>query len=274
MTIVRLLAGGAGLLLMAGCALAPGGPGVGPDPGAVRERLVRDEAAVRTVRASARADAAGSGGSGSAAQAIALALPDRARLETLTPLGTTALVLVIRGTELRVHSPVRKEFGFGPATAETLGRLVHVVVPPQALLRLLAGLPPFPVRTEDPRTLFTADRGTVRIDAVDGTWWERLWTGTEDPAVLRGEIGQASGVLLRFGYGDRRPLGPIAFPFTIWVEDATRGARLALTYERVRLNEPIEDALFDLPFPTDGSRVFQLEAGALPEGFGSAPGRP
>ena len=271
MTIAGPVAGVACLLLAAGCVLLP----TRPTPDQVRGQLLQNESQVRTLRASARVEAAGPDGSGTAPQAIAVALPDRARLETLTPMGTTALVMVIRGEELRVHSPLRKEYGMGRATAETLGRLIHVAVPPQFLLRILAGLPPLPLRPEDPRTQLTPEGAALRIESVDGLWWQRLWTGEGDPAIVRGELGRAAGGLLRFGFADRRPDGDGTFPFAVWAEDANTGARLTLTYERVRLNAPVEDSLFDLPLPADGSRIFRLDEGVPPDGSRpQTPGRP
>ena len=53
----------------------------------------------------------------------------------------------VRADELRVHSPVRHEYWTGRATREALGRLLTVPVPPEPLLRLLAGLPPLPYAT-------------------------------------------------------------------------------------------------------------------------------
>ncbi len=261
-------------LIMAGCVAAGcaglSSFGAAPNADAVLAALVRDDGAIHTLRGSARLDVTGPE-TGSAHQVIAIALPDRARLETLTPVGTTALMVAIRGEELRVHSPIRKEFGVGPATAETLGRLVRVPVPPAFLLRLLAGLPPFPVRPNDPRTKTSAEGSALRIDAVEGVWWERLLTGEGDPSIVRGELGQAAGMLIRFGFDDRRPAGEAQFPFVIWAEDAASGARLTLTYERVRLNLPVEDNLFELPTPSDGSRVIRLDPGGFPDAFTPAP---
>jgi hypothetical protein len=139
----------------------------------------------------------------------------------------------------------------------------------------LAGRPPLPLLPEDPRTRLTPEGAALRIEGVDGLWWQRIWTGEGDPAIVRGELGRASGALLRFGFADRRPEGDSTFPFTVWAEDANTGARLTLTYERVRLNTPIEDSLFDLPLPADGSRIFRLDEGELPDGFHpQTPGQP
>ena len=195
----------AGLLLTAACAVLPA-PRLAapPELETVRDLLLHDEATAQTVRGLARVGFDGPRGSGSATQAVVVALPDRARVEVLTPLGTTALVATLRAEELRVHSPIRHEYSVGRATRETLARLVMVPVPPACLLRLLAGLPPLPVRAQDPRLTLVAEGPVVRVETVDGEYWQRLWTGTEDPGVARGEVGRASELLLTFSFADRR----------------------------------------------------------------------
>jgi hypothetical protein len=260
---VRALAA-AGLLLLASCAVTPlprlAAP---PDPDSVRSRLLQEEAATRTVRGLAHLAFEGPSGSGSASQVVVVALPDRARVEALTPLGTTALVATVRADELRVHSSVRHEYWTGRATRETLGRLLRVPVPPEPLLRLLAGLPPLPLRAQDPRLSVTPDGAAVRVESVDGEYWQRLWTEGDEPEVARGEMGRASEVLFTFAFSDRRPTGGRSFPFGIRVEDSASRGRLEVQYEQLQLNLPAEPDLFDLPPPTDPrTRIIDLGSGA------------
>lgn len=266
---VRSLTGAVGLLLTASCALVPAArqPGL-PNPEGVRAQLLRDEAAIRSVRGVARFGYEGPRGSGSATQVIVLALPDRARVETLSPLGTTVLVATLQGERLRVHSLMRHEYAAGRASQEALGRLVNVPVPPALLVRLLAGLPPLPVRAEDPRLQIIVEGSAVRVESVDAEWWQRLWTGPDGMGIERGEAGRISETALRFGFADRRPTAGVEFPFAVWVEDAAKGGRLELAYDRLKLNEPVEEALFDLPPPQGGqTRIIDL-GGDLPPGAG------
>ncbi len=262
---VRALAA-AGLLLLASCAVTPA-PRLAtpPDAEAVRSRLLREEAATQTVRGLARVAFEGPRGSGSAQQVLVVALPDRARVEALTPLGTTALVATVRAEELRVDAPLRHEYWTGRATREALGRLLAVPVPPEPLLRLLAGLPPLPLRAEDPRFTVTPDAAAVRVESVDGEYWQRLWIGVDDPGVARGEVGRASDRLFTFGFADWKPADGREFPFDIRVEDATTQSRLQVQYERLELNRSTDPALFDLPPPADPrTRIIDL---------GGAPGK-
>jgi hypothetical protein len=258
--LIRALAA-AGLCLVASCAVTPvprfAAP---PDPATVRSRLLHDEAGTRTVRGLTRLTLEGPTG-GSGTQVVVVALPDRARVEALTPLGTTALVATVRGDILRAHSPGQHAYWTGRATREALARLLNVPVPPEMLLRVLAGLPPLPVRADDPRLAIVPDGAAVRVDSVDGEHWQRLWTESDDPAVARGEVGRASEVLFAFAFAERRPTDGRDFPFEIRVEEIAARTRLRVQYERVQLNLPVDPDLFDLPPPADPqTRIIDLNA--------------
>jgi hypothetical protein len=264
---LRPLLGAVALPLLAACAVVPGPPTAGlPDrPEAFLDRLAADEAAVSTVRGLASVRYEGPAGKGSATQVIVVALPDRARLEALSPLGTAVLLLAIRGDDLTVYAPARHEYGVGRATRETLGRLARVPIPPGPLLRLLAGLPPLPIRPGDPRVQLAVESAAIRVDSVDGPFWQRVWSGPDGVAPERGELGEASGLLLTFEFGERRRLNGVAFPFAVRLEEVTAGTHLAIQYETVRLNEPVEAGLFELPRPADGgTRIIDLGAGPPP----------
>jgi hypothetical protein len=257
----------AGLSLLAACAVAPQGPTPGlPDrPEVFLDRLAADEAAVHTLRGLANVHYEGPAGQGSATQVIVVALPDRARLEALSPFGTAVLLLAIRGDDLTVYAPARHEYGVGRATRETLGRLTQVSVPPGPLLRLLAGLPPLRIRPEDPRVQLAVEAGAIRVESVDGSFWQRVWSGPDGVAPERGELGEAGGLLLKFEFGERRQLDGVVFPFAVRLEEMTAGTRLTIHYETVKLNEPVEAGLFDLPRPSDGrTRFLDLGAGPPP----------
>ncbi len=262
----RPAAGAAVLLLAAGCAvvLQPSAP-VPESAEAVVQRLAAAEVAVRSVRAMANVRYEGRGGAGSANQVVVVVLPDHARLETLTPFGTAALILTIRGEEFRVYAPARHEYGVGKATREAVERLARVPVPPEALLRLLVGLPPLPVRSGDPRSRAAVEANGVRVESVDGPFWQRVWTGPDGAAIQHGELGDAGGPFVQFEFGGRRALEGVAFPFTVRLDGRPNGVQVTLQYETVRLNEPVDPALFDLPRPEDGrTRILDLDAGPRP----------
>lgn len=257
------------MLLAVACGVIPTAPLVRPpdradEAGQLLARLAAEETGLTTVRGLATVLYSGPNGSGSVLQAIVLAPPDRARLETLSPVGTTALVLTIRGDDLRVHSPLRNEYGEGRATQETLARLTRVPLPPEPLLRLLAGLPPLPLHPGDPRVQVRADGGALRLDSVEGAFWQRLWTQPDRASIDHGELGEAAGPLLRFQFADRQGVNGTSFPFEIRLV-ATAGPSLIIRYQTLRINLPVEADLFALPRPTDErTRILDLGGSPLP----------
>lgn len=264
MAPARALAGAAprllpmGLLLAVACAVTP--EAVRPET--LLERLATAEAAVTTLHGLATVRVDGAAGSGSASQVVVLALPDRARLEVLNPVGTAVLLLVIRGEDLIFHAPARREYGVGRATRETLGRLIRLPVPPGWLLRLLAGLPPLPVRRGDPRVQVIHEERAIRVESVDGPFWQRLWTGPDGTSLAGGELWEAGGLLLRFQLSEWKHLDGTAFPSLVALESAGEGTRVTIRYETVRLNGPVEAELFELPRPADpDTRVLDLSRG-------------
>ncbi len=265
------LVGAAGLLLAGACAQIPGSrPATTPPSGTTSEALVSQlaaaEAGITSLRGLASVSYGGPAGSGSASQVVIVALPDRARLETLTPLGTAALVLTIRGDELRFHSFLRHEYGVGRATPDLLGRLTRVPVPPAPLLRLLAGLAPLPLDPQDPRLQVTVASGATQVDSVEGPLWQRLWLGANHD-IERGELGDAAGPLLQFRFADRQPVDGHAFPQAISLEAMTAKTGLTLHYQTLRLNQPLPAELFELPPPQDGStKILDLDASLGREG--------
>ncbi len=263
------LVGAAGLLLAAGCATIPGAqPPASETASELLSRLAAAEGALTSVRGLASVSYGGPTGSGSASQVVVVALPDRARLETLTPLGTAALVLTIRGDEVRIHSLLRHEYGVGRATPDLLGRLARVPVPPGPLLRLLAGLPPLPLDPRDPRVRISGEAGTRQVDSVEGSLWQRLWLGKADD-IARGELGDATGLLLRFRFTERESVDGVAFPQTIGLEAVAAKTGLTLHYQTVRLNQTLPNDLFELPRPQDGrTKILPLEPDLWQEGGG------
>lgn len=274
----RLLPGAALLLLASACAVVPDRPPREvPEPGAVERQLLQDEAAPRRIRGLATVRVEGPAATGSATQAVVVALPDRARLETLGPLGTTVAVVVMRGGEVRIHSLLESLYAVGQATPETLGRLTQVPLPPEIALRLLAGLPPLRVVRGDPRLVVGARGDTVRVESVEGVWWQRFWTTRAGVTAEAGELGDAGGTLLRFRFRDHRPLNDAMIPFGLHLDLVSTGTRLSLAYTALRLGDPADEELFELPQPTDGrTRILDLgrTPAALPLTSGGVGGQP
>ncbi len=245
------------------CATTPQAPA--PRPEVSASLLPEPEREWKTLRGLARVSFAGPGGSGAASQVVLVALPDRGRLETLTPLGTMAAVVVVAGGEVRYHSIVNREFATGRATGGTLERLLGIPVPPGPLLRLLAGLPPLPVSRRDPRTRIASEGDGQRVESVEGSLWQRIrFPAPSATSGVRGELGNAGGPLLQFEWEAWRTVGEVVVPHILRLTGGERGARFDLTYEWVRLDEVLDPTLFVLPRPAEtGLRVLEFGEGPV-----------
>jgi len=258
MSAVRVLVPAAAALLLGVVARAR----VAPAPeSSILASLLQASEVRDTLRGLATVRVSGAGRGGSFSQVVVVDLPDRARLEMQSTVGTAALVLTIAGEQLRYHSYLQHEYVTAPATLQTLDRLAGIPVPPGPLLRLLLGLTPLAVTRGDPRLVVEAEGAGFRVESVAADLSQRVWTGAGG-RVERGELGQAGVPLLRFAFRDYRPVDGLPFPFELQMEEGSGARKLTVRYETVKLNEPIPADLFELPRPTDGrTKIRELRGG-------------
>ena len=76
-----------------------------------------------------------------------VAVPDKLRLDVVSPFGATVSTVTSDGHEFALFDLRQKQFLRGPANACNLGRFTHVPVPPAALVQLLRGEAPVLVHT-------------------------------------------------------------------------------------------------------------------------------
>ena len=78
-----------------------------------------------------------------------VALPDKLRLDVVSPFGATLSTLTSDGHEFALFDLRQKQFLRGPANACNLGRFTHVPMPPAVLVQLLRGEAPVLVHSAD-----------------------------------------------------------------------------------------------------------------------------
>lgn len=76
-----------------------------------------------------------------------VAVPDKLRLDVVSPFGATVSTVTSDGQRFALFDLRQKQFLRGPANACNLGRFTHVPVPPAALVQLLRGEAPVLVHT-------------------------------------------------------------------------------------------------------------------------------
>ena len=191
-------------------------------------------------------------------EAVALALPDKLRLETLQFGGATAVVLAADGDRLAVYSMASKEFLHGRASAGAVAALAGVAVEPRHLVRLLAGLPPLPFQSADPRSRVEPDGAEFVAESAAGPFWQRLRLDAGG-GVAGGELRTAAGPVFTFRFEDPRWVGGRAFPHRLRLEQPGAGW-VDLAYRSVELNPPVEGGIFSLAIPAGDVRVVDLDA--------------
>lgn len=263
------------LLALAACAAPPPAPEVPgvpiPLPDRLLSRLAAAEREVRGVRGLARVAIAARGARRTVTEAVLLAPPDRLRLETLAFGGTTALALASDGAELFVHAPGAGRFLRGRATPQNLAAVAGVRLQLAHLVRILAGLPPLPVRPEDPRLLARAVDGEVTLESGDGPFTQRLRAAGPDGPLRGGELWEAGRPSLQFGFEDWRAARgpgaeagardvPLLMPWRIGFRQPEEGLEVQVAYQDLEVDGPGPADLFRLPPPTDdATRVIDLD---------------
>ena len=71
-----------------------------------------------------------------------VAVPDKLRLDVVSPFGATVSTVTSDGKQFSLFDLRQKQFLRGPANACNLGKFTHVPVPPAALVQLLRGEAP------------------------------------------------------------------------------------------------------------------------------------
>ena len=262
MTPRRGLAAALAVLALAAAACAPSAPPVTlpPTPIAPAEAaaaLEAAEAAVQTLRGLADVRLERGGRQERFREAAVLALPDKLRLETLQ-FGATALVLAADGDRLAIYSLATKEFAHGRASAGAVAALAGVAVEPRHLVRLLAGLPPLPFQSADPRSRVEPDGVEFMAESAAGPFWQRLRLDAGG-GVAGGELHTAAGPVFTFRFEDPRWVDGRPFPHRLHLEQAGAGW-VDVAYRSVELNPAVDGAVFSLAIPTGDVRVVDLDA--------------
>jgi hypothetical protein len=101
----------------------------------------------RALTSDAKIDYFGAAGRIRGSLLYVVAVPDKLRLDIVSPFGATVSTLTSDGKNFALFDLRQKQFLRGPANACNLARFTHVPVPPAALVQLLRGEAPVLVHT-------------------------------------------------------------------------------------------------------------------------------
>ena len=135
-----------------GCA-APPPASQFPNAQAALERMRATTSCSRALTSDAKIDYFGDAGRIRGSLLYVVAVPDKLRLDIVSPFGATVSTVTSDGHEFALFDLRQKQFLRGPANACNLGRFTHVPVPPAALVQLLRGEAPVLVHTPAAATI-------------------------------------------------------------------------------------------------------------------------
>lgn len=133
-------------VLTAGCASPPPASQF-PNAQAALDRMRATTSCSRALTSDAKIDYFGEAGRIRGSLLYVVAVPDKLRLDVVSPFGATVSTVTSDGRNFAYFDLRQKQFLRGPANACNLGRFTHVPVPPGALVQLLRGEAPVLVHT-------------------------------------------------------------------------------------------------------------------------------
>lgn len=168
--------------------------------------------------------------------------PDSMRLEALSPFGQPYLLVVVHEGRLTAYDVAKNEALVGPATAETIARVLGLPLEPADLVAVLAGraAPPRDLRVAE---LLPADGAGPSLNLISGAQRQRIWLDLQTGEVHRIEIGGGHvPVMITYRRDGDTPLG---FDFNAGQEYVTG----SVTYRNAVLGAGIDADRFTLTLP-------------------------
>jgi outer membrane lipoprotein-sorting protein len=152
--------------LTAACATPPPASQF-PNAQAALDRMRATVACSRGLTSEAKIDYFGAAGRIRGNLLYVVSVPDKLRLDVVSPFGATVSTVTSDGHEFALFDLRQKQFLYGPANACNLGRFTHVPLPPAALVELLRGEAPVLVHQPGAATIAWEDgEYVVRIQST------------------------------------------------------------------------------------------------------------
>jgi hypothetical protein len=241
-----------GLALALACATARAPapallPASDPRPAALLAAVTRDAALRRSLRGVARLAIDSPAGAGRAKQILVLERPARLRVEVLGLLDQTLAVLVTDGARYRLVRSEDRSVQAGPVYDAMLRDVAGLAVTAEQAVGVLIGAP----FASDARLERAAQlpAGGLRLELRrDGSPpREQLDCDAAGNLQRWALLGADGDVMLEALYGDRRPLGTVAFAYEVELRDPRAEASVRVAWSRVELNPVLSPELFAVP---------------------------
>lgn len=167
--MAKLALGAALVAALASACAAPPPASQFPSAQAALDRMRATTACSRALTSDAKIDYFGDAGRVRGSLLYVVAVPDKLRLDVVSPFGATVSTVTSNGTRFSLFDLRQKQFLRGPANACNLGRFTHVPVPPAALVQLLRGEAPVLVHDDKGASIaWESGEYVVRIQSTRG----------------------------------------------------------------------------------------------------------
>lgn len=188
-------------------------------------------------------------------QVVIAVVPDRLRVETLSPFGTPLMVLATDGTDLGISIPGDNVFYVGRATPENFSRFARLPLSPADLVDMLLARPPV-IAYQSLATFLFPGNG-YQVDLTAGESVQRLFFDLDrhlrEVDYLVDNVLQLS---LSYDAFDPEHQG---LPRQIELDLPRQKIHASLSFKEIATAQVYRDELFTLT-PPAGAAIMQLDA--------------
>jgi len=247
--------------LLVGCStfvpqIQPPGPQILKEPpaaGWTTDKLIQildqRDRQFRSLRAAAAVSYRGPEGRQGFQEAIIVQRPDRARLETLSLLGTILLVTV-NADQIAGFHPREGVFLRGPSSKENIFRYTRIPLELEEMTRLLVGLPPVGSAVD------WRMAGSSLYRHIDGLGTEVVTFDIERELPVRWHrLGPDGNAELSASFENFTSTPAGFFPLKITLEAAGQQKSLAIVYDQPEINAALSSELFSQQKPSNAKEL-------------------
>lgn len=157
-------------------------------------------------------------------------MPDRLRMELVSPFGSPLTVLTVSNGRFALHDLREGRFLEGPAEPCNIARLVRIPLPPEDVSRILIGHTPI---VEGLSEIRWSTKGRYVVDIKDGDVHQTLEIGTREEGLPlhRSVVRDDRGVLFSISNSHFGLVEGFAIPHEIRVKMPRKDADLLLRYD-------------------------------------------